>query len=380
MVFARIARNKFFLAAFLIVAAICFVAPRAEAQTSTTIRGKVVNVISTGEATIPGTQVIVKTQKIEVSYPEPDGSTGTTVIENDYYNLNKGAKVWIHRNVSEDGQVTFAVFEPDRTNVIIIFGILFLVVLFAFGGKSGLRGLLSLIGSLLLISFVLIPGILKGYSPVLISIAVASLISIVGSYVTHGFNRMTTATIFGMITTVVITGILSAISVSVAHLTGVTSDESVYLNLNTSGALNMSGILLGGILIGLLGVLYDAAIAQSVAIEELCRANPNMDKKELFARGMRIGREHIGALVDTLAIAYVGVSLPLLLLFASGSWESPLVTINREHFTTEILRTFVGSIGLILAVPITTWIAVKMLHGRKFTGESHGHSHGPKLD
>ncbi len=375
MVFARTARNKFFLIVLLVVAAISFVAPHAEAQTSTTIRGKVTDVVSVGEATIPGTQVITKTQKIEVSYTAEDGSTGTTVIENDYYNLNKGAKVWINRNVSEDGQVTFAVFEPDRTNIIIFFGILFVLVLLVFGGIQGLRGLISLGGGLLLIAFVLIPGILKGYSPILIAIAVSSLITVVGSYVTHGFNRTTSSAVIGMIATVILTGVLSSIAVHMAHLTGVTSDESVYLNLNTNGTLNMSGILLGGILIGLLGVLYDAAIGQSVAIEELYRANPTMERAHVFSRGMRIGREHIGALVNTLAIAYVGVSLPLLLLFASGSWEAPLVTINRELFSTELLRTFVGSIGLVLAVPITTFVAVAMLHGRKFKGDLHGHKH-----
>lgn len=380
MDFVKNVRNRIgvvFVVAFMIFCVSVSFAHAQNESTSTTLRGVVTKVIKSGNGTIPGTQVVTKTQEIEVTYTLPSGAIDIATIENDYYNLKQGSKVWIHRNVSSEGQVTFAVFEPDRTNVIVFFGILFIIVLLVFGGMQGLRGLLSLIGSLLLIAFVLIPAILKGYSPVLVSIAVASLISVVGSYVTHGFNRMTTATVLGMIVTVVITGVLSAISVSVAHLTGVTSDESVYLNLNTNGMLNMSGILLGGILIGLLGVLYDAAIGQSVAIEELCHANPNMDKRELFARGMRIGREHIGALVDTLAIAYVGVSLPLLLLFASGSWESPLVTINRELFSTELIRTFVGSIGLILAVPITTFIAVAMLHGRKNEKLSslHGHRH-----
>ena len=130
-------------------------------------------------------------------------------------------------------------------------------------------------------------------------------------------------------------------------------------------------------MIGLLGILYDAAIGQAIAVEELKRAAAHYSHWELYRRALRIGREHIGALVNTLAIAYVGVSLPLLLLlhFTNMSIEA---TINQEIFATEIIRTMVGSIGLILAVPLTTLISVWMLRKGKPSDarpEGHGHSH-----
>jgi uncharacterized membrane protein len=146
-------------------------------------------------------------------------------------------------------------------------------------------------------------------------------------------------------------------------LTGFSSEESIFLNFNTRGSIDFSGLLLGGILIGLLGVLYDAAIGQSVSVDELHRAGPHLSKRYIFTRAIRIGREHIGALVNTLAIAYVGASLPLLLLFYQSSASAGLM-INQEIFATEIIRTMIGSIGLVLAVPITTVISIFLIVGK----------------
>jgi uncharacterized membrane protein len=239
------------------------------------------------------------------------------------------------------------------------------------------RGLASLIGSFILIFYLLIPGIYGGHNAVLVSIGVASLIIIVGSYITHGFNRTTTSAVISMILTVIITGLGAYYVVHSAHLSGYSSEESTFLDLNTRGAINMVGLLFGGIMIGLLGVLYDIAIGQAIAIEELCSAANHLTRKEIHKRAIRIGREHIGALVNTLAIAYVGASLPLLLLM-QNSTTGVLFIINNEIFSTEIVRILIGSIGLILGVPITTFIASYMLHGKvkeSQEGSHHGHRH-----
>jgi uncharacterized membrane protein len=297
----------------------------------------------------------------------------TVLVSNDYIPLNVGDRFFLQG----DSDAGYVVSEVDRTWVLIVLTILFLLALCIFGGIQGVRGLASLIGSLLLIIFVLVPNLLTGTSPVLVSLIVAALITIVGAYITHGFSWTTSSAIFGMVLTIAITGILSQIFISLAHLSGKT-EEGIYLSVSTGGSINLVGILLGGMLIGLLGVLYDAAIGQAVAVEELCRANPNYSKKEMLARSLRIGREHIGALVNTLAIAYVGASLPLLLLLSSAGTHSIGYTLNSELFATEIVRTLVGSIGLVLAIPITTALAVFILYPRRmqFVGtESHGHSH-----
>ena len=295
------------------------------------------------------------------------------LVTNDYVPLRVGNRIFIQGN-SEAGYV---VSEIDRTRALGVLAVAFLAVLVLFGGIQGIRGLASLIGSLLLIVFVLVPNLLTGASPVLVSLSVAALITVVGAYITHGFSWTTSSAVLGMVATVAVTGVLSQLFISSANLSGKT-EEGIYLAVSTGGNINLVGILLGGMLIGLLGVLYDAAIGQAVAVEELCRANPNYSKKEMLARSLRIGREHIGALVNTLAIAYVGASLPLLLLLSSAGTHSVGYTLNSELSATEIVRTLVGSIGLVLAIPVTTALAVFILYPRRmqFVGtESHGHSH-----
>jgi uncharacterized membrane protein len=221
--------------------------------------------------------------------------------------------------------------------------------------------LVSLAGSLVLILYVLLPGILQGYSPITMSLVVSSLIIILGSYVTHGFNKTTTSAVIGMIFTVLITGLMAFIAVYWSRLSGFSDEEAIYLNFDTRGSIDFVGLLLGGMLIGLLGVLYDVAIGQAISVEELHHVAPHLPRTIIYKRAVRIGREHIGALVNTLAIAYVGVSLPLLLLYAKSGTDSIGLAVNREIFATEIIRTMVGSIGLVIAVPITTLIAVWIL-------------------
>jgi len=223
------------------------------------------------------------------------------------------------------------------------------------------------------------PGILHGYSPVLVSIGVSSLIILLGSYITHGLNRTTTAAVLGMMVTVLITGAVAFWAVHAAHLSGYNSEEVVYLNFNTNGTIDLVGLLFGGIMIGLLGVLYDIAISQAIAVEELFRAGTHLTHIQVYHRAIRIGREHIGALVNTLAIAYVGAALPLLLVVQESSY-GVAYAINNEIFATEIVRILIGSIGLILGVPITTLIASSMLSAKyaqsyESTGNHHHHSH-----
>jgi uncharacterized membrane protein len=177
-----------------------------------------------------------------------------------------------------------------------------------------------------------------------------------------------------MVATVAITGVLASYAVHAALLSGYTSEDSAYLHFQYHGALNLVGILMSGILIGLLGVLYDSAIGQAVAVEELMSAGPHLTKREVYKRAIRIGREHIGALVNTLAIAYVGAALPLLLLF-QGATSSLAFILNGEMFASEIVRILIGSIGIVLAVPITTlaalWLVRPSVDGTR--GRMHAH-------
>jgi len=325
------------------------------------IKVKVLTVISEEEKTLPGTNIQSTQQTLEVEILDGENKGEVVTLQNDYIPLDKGDTAFVRHLIrSEDGVEFYTVSDPNRLPALLFFVALFVAVVFIFGGWQGIRGLLSLLGSFLVIMYVLLPGILKGIPPLLLSIGVSSIIIVVGSYITHGFNKTTSSAVIGMIITVVFTGIMAYLSVIFTYLTGFESEEATYLNFSTDGNLDFVGLLLGGIMIGLLGVLYDVAIGQAVSVEELHSVGPHLSKKTIYKRALRIGREHIGALVNTLAIAYVGASLPLLLFFYSSS-ASALLTINREMFAVEIIRTMIGSIGLVLAVPITTLVAVFIL-------------------
>jgi uncharacterized membrane protein len=352
------------------------------------VKARVLEIIDQGSKTVPGTDVKSSVQTIKVEIR--DGSERGKIIrvENDYLNLKQGETFYLkHTTEGQSGAEFYSVEEPYRLPKVLALVGLFILVVVLFGGLQGLRGLLSLCGSFLLIVYVLLPGVLHGYPPLLIATGVSSLIIIVGSYITHGFNKTTTSAVVGMILTVVITGLLAYFAVHWTRLSGYGTEETAYLNINTRGSLDLVGLLLGGIMIGLLGVLYDAAIGQAISVEELSEIAPHVPRKKIYERAIRIGREHIGALVNTLAIAYVGASLPLLLLFYMSPTGTLATTANREIFATEIVRTMIGSIGLVLAIPITTLVSIWLLMGRKKSAdrkvvaeEEHalehaGHSH-----
>lgn len=336
------------------------------------MKARVLEASESREKIVEGTDVRTTTQTLTIEVLEGADEGRVVTFENDFTQLEAGDIFYVRHIVGGFDLETWAVSDPYRLNVLLGIGLIFLALVFLFGGWQGIRGLASLAGSLVLVFYLLLPGIHGGSSPILVSLGVASLIIFIGSYVTHGFTRTTTAAMLGMLATIILTGIATYLAIDLANLSGFTSEENAYLNFATGGSIDMVGLLFGAIMIGLLGVLYDSAIGQAVAVEELYTAGTNYSRAQVYARGIRIGREHIGALVNTLAIAYVGASLPLLLLLKEST-ASPLYILNGELFATEIIRILMSSIGIILAVPLTTLIATFMLKGVRPT--SHGHRH-----
>ena len=353
-----------FFLAFLSISNITFAQTSGEETITavSTMKAQVLSILSQQIENVPDTNLKTNNQTVQAEILDGSQKGSIVTVDNDYYNLTKGEIFYMTYTPDATAGVSpYSVDEPYRLPEVMVLVAIFVLVLFIFGGWQGVRGLASLIGSFALIIFVLLPGILHGFSPILVTFGISSLIIVIGSYITHGFNKTTSSAVLGMIATVAVTGALAAWAVHFTYLTGYNTEEAVSLNIGTSGSINMLGLLLGGIMIGLLGVLYDVAISQAIAVEELKNAAPDMPKGTLYKRAIRIGREHIGALVNTLAIAYVGVSLPLLLLFYISSTGSIAYMINKEIFSAEIVRIMIGSIGLILAVPITTLVSVWML-------------------
>lgn len=299
-------------------------------------------------------------------------------FESDFPEVGKGDKVFLNYLIDVGGVERYVITNINRTNQIYFFVALFVAVILFFGGKQGARSLIALIGSFLAIFYILIPTILAGWHPLLACILVASGILFAAIFFTHGFNRESLVAYVGTMISVLITSILATIAVKITKLSGFSEEAAVYLNFNTGGSLDFSGLLLGAIIIGVLGVLDDIAVTQSAVVTELFDSNKNISRLEVYKRAMRVGKEHVGALVNTLVLAYTGTALPLLLLFKIYNFDFNTV-INMEIFSTEIIRTIIGSIGLVLTVPIVTFLAVIYLKNyspKKSHGHSHSHSHG----
>lgn len=339
------------------------------------IRARVIEVVSQEKKEVPGTDVqsIYQTIKAEILEGEKEGEV--IIIENDFLVLKKGDKFFLRHSIDGlDGREMYSVRDIDRQGVMLGFIILFAVVVIIFSGRQGLRSLISLIGSFLVILYILVPSLLKGYPPILTSIAIAVVILFLAIYLTHGFNKESTVAFTGTVLAVIFTGILAYLGVTLTRLSGFASEEAVYLNFNTRGALDFAGLLLGGIMIGVLGVLDDIAVTQAAVVNEIYSSAPHLSRRDVYKKALRVGKEHVGALVNTLALAYTGASLPLLLLFSTTDSSAESI-INQEVFATEIIRTVVGSIGLILTVPITTLLAVYLLKGYKGKHYNHTHPH-----
>jgi len=251
---------------------------------------------------------------------------------------------------------------------LVALALLFVVVVVAI---SRLRGALSLLGlaiSLLVLVRFVMPAILEGSDPVLVAVTGSAAIMFVTLYLAHGVNVRTTTAILGTLASLALTGGLAIAFVELARFTGFGSEEATFLQISAE-QVNLEGLLLGGIIIGTLGVLDDVTVTQASAVWELRVANPAYSFRRLYSSALRIGRDHIASTVNTLVLAYVGASLPLLILFTISS--RPLGGIlTTEVVAEEIVRTLVGSIGLVASVPITTALAAAVVSADPGTDES----------
>lgn len=250
-------------------------------------------------------------------------------------------------------------YFSDRYRVPSLLWILaiFLVLTVAMGRWRGVTSLLGLAGSIAIIVFYVVPRILAGDSPVVVSIIGSIFILFISIYLAHGFHWRTSVAVVSTAITLTLSALLATWFVHMANLFGLGSEEVLSLQITQLGNINFRGLLLGGMILGALGVLDDITTAQSAAVEELKRANLQFSFWELYKRAMSIGKEHISSLVNTLFLAYAGVSLPLFLFFTVMPQVPAWVHLNSEFIADELVRTLAGSITLMLAVPITTLLA-----------------------
>ena len=294
-------------------------------------------------------------QEIEVEH----GLLGFT---NESRTFQAGDRVLVDHAVTLEGEDVFLVTDFVRTGPLLWLTLLFAVATVALSGRQGLRSLVGMGFSLLVIGGFIVPRILAGWNPMLVAIA-GSVVMMGGSlYLVYGWNKKTHVAVGGLFVTLVLTGMLAVWSVQLTRLSGFGAEEASFLQA-AGFQIDTKGLLLAGIIVGTLGALDDIAVGQSSTIFELNKANPTLERRTLFAHGMTVGRDHIAAMVNTLFLAYVGASLPLLLLFTV--FAEPIgITLNREIVAEEVVRTLVGSLGLLAGVPLTTALAVLVARRR----------------
>jgi len=362
-----------------IILASLFVAPVVSAQTAyeelqAILRAEVIEVADERSERIMGTEAFTTVQTVQARLLEGEQAGDIITFENDLVMLESGDRIYLSHLRDINGSEIFVLKDVDRGHgLLLLFG-LFVGLLLWLAGKQGLRALGSLLLSILGIVFVLLPALLAGYDPILMSLLVAAVILALALFGTHGFNALSTIAFSGTILAVLATSSIAWLFVSGLRLSGYGSDASVYLNFATEGQLDLTGLLLGSIIIGVLGVLDDISITQASVVRELRAANNSLASFELYQRALRVGRDHVGSLVNTLALAYVGAALPLVLLFSTSN--APLYfTLNQEVIAAELARILIGSIGLILAVPTTTAIAAWWFGQRVVLADGNGHHH-----
>lgn len=308
-----------------------------------------------------------------------DGSQATmenaAIDERENMLLGIGQTVVVERLERSDGSVRLLGREPYRLPWVFALTLSFFVLAIAFAGRTGFTSIIGLGVSMAILALFVVPRIGQGDSPLLVSFAGSIAIACTSLYLAHGCSFRTTIALLSTLSTLVLSLVLAIIAVRVTQLFGAGAEETMFLQLGPLQTVNLRGLLLGGIVIGALGVLDDITTTQTAAINELKRANPRMTKRELYRSGIAIGREHIASLVNTLALAYAGASLPLLLLFWSDANAPWWVILNNESIVEEIVRTLVGSMTLTLAVPISTWFACRFLDGKGGSAHSHAHAH-----
>ncbi|MFJ8360669.1 YibE/F family protein [Streptomyces sp. NPDC093984] len=297
-----------------------------------------------------------KKATVRVDTGKDQGRTFTEIVQPDQSRqLHQGEKVVVAYEPSAPRDLQYSVADVNRKLPMALLAGIFAIAVVVVGRMRGVMALIALAVSFLVLSLFILPAILQGSNPLLVAVVGSSAIMLIALYMCHGLSARTSVAVLGTLISLSLIGVLGSLFIGWAALTGNTDDNTGLIHGLYPG-IDMSGLLLAGVIIGSLGVLDDVTVTQTSAVWELHEANPSMGWRGLYRAGIRIGRDHIASVVNTLVLAYAGAALPLLLLFSIA--QSSVVTVaDSELVAEEIVRTLVGSIGLVASVPVTTALA-----------------------
>jgi uncharacterized membrane protein len=323
------------------------------------------------------------TVELESGPDEGRRATITVFESRDVLPLQPGDAVRVSRNrLPEGAQIGGVAVEPytfadfERRLPLLWLTLLFAALVLVTGRWQGLRALVGLAASLGIVAGFVVPAILDGQSPEGVALVGALAVMLVTLGLAHGIGVKTLAAALGTAGALLLTLGLASLFTELAHLTGLSSDEAVFLRA-TAGDVSIQGLFLAGMVIAALGVLDDLTVSQASTVLALRQANPALGFRRLFHGALGVGRDHITATVNTLVLAYVGASLPVLLIFSLAG-TSFMDAVNSEAVAEQIVATLVGSIGLIAAVPATTALAALLatrVDRSLLAGGHAGHAH-----
>lgn len=327
-----------------------------------TVRAEVLQIIEEGEIDLGGNFQMYQIARVMILEGPYEGipmeiDYGRRQIRSDDYLLAPGDNILVSISRTPDNVVNAYFVDYVRATPILWLALIFAVAIVVISQWKGVRALISMAFSLYIIIGYIIPQILTGNDPLRVSITGSILLLGITLYLTYGWTLKTHAAVLSMVVVLLLTGALSGLFVVFAKLNGSGDENVMFLMQLMETPINLRGLLLGGMIIGALGVLDDLVTTQASAVFELHHANPNFGFRGLYNSAMRIGQDHVAATVNTLVLAYAGASLPMLLMFSLGRGDYGYL-INFSFVAEEIVRTLVGSLGLIAAVPITTTIAI----------------------
>lgn len=357
----------------LVVAAIGLVAlwPRGDAPDLGTIPVRYVDatVLEVRDQTCPGVEATgaVPCREVEVritSGPD-DGSLATFVVletQIEVPDLDAGEGIVLrdaHETPLEEFRYGF--HDVQRTVPLVALAVAFATVVVLFGRWQGVRALVGLALGVAVLALFLVPALLRDEPAVLVALVAGLAVTGAALYLAHGFTAATTIALLGTLASVVLVTLLALVAVRAAGITGLGGSDTQILSV-TASAVDLRGLLVAGIVVGVLGSLDDVTVTQVATVAALRRADPMLSSRQLYAGAIRVGRDHVASSVNTLVLAYAGASLPLLLFFAQGGQPVGRV-VTGELVAVEVIRMLVGSIGLVASVPLTTALAAVVLVG-----------------
>ncbi|MFF8843523.1 YibE/F family protein [Streptomyces sp. NPDC015127] len=317
----------------------------------------------TGDTSTPEGREAVNAQRgdcgkatVEVTTGKDKGRRFVEIVQPDApRQLKEGQGVVVAYAPDAPRDLQYSVTDVDRGFPMALLAGIFALVVVLVGRMRGVMALIALAVSFAVLTLFILPAILQGSNPLIVAVVGASAIMLIALYSCHGITARTSVAVLGTLISLLLIGLLGSLFIGWASLSGNTDDNTGLIK-GLYPDIDMSGLLLAGVIIGSLGVLDDVTVTQTSAVWELHQADPDMGPRALYRSAIRIGRDHIASVVNTLVLAYAGAALPLLLLFSIA--QSSVGTVaNSELVAEEIVRTLVGSIGLVASVPVTTALA-----------------------